>query len=151
MQLQLPMVVGKKVTEVEKEEKKEVETMKLRWEQSRSYCSYIMYFWPRQILFPKSKMLSRWDQRGEAELRMEEGTLASKEQRQVNLFIKILQPSEIEFFFETYYRSIIVVRCWKVSWLIMWVVWGSVEKPRSFFPCSPPPHCADTSDLSLLS
>ena len=44
MQLQLPMVVGKKVTEVEKEEKKEVETMKLRWEQSRSYCSYIMYF-----------------------------------------------------------------------------------------------------------
>ena len=88
MQLQLPMVVGKKVTEVEKEEKKEVETMKLRWELSRSYCSYIMYFWPRQILFPKSKMLSRWDQRGEAELRMEEGTLASKEQRQVNLFIK---------------------------------------------------------------
>ena len=104
MQLQLPMVVGKKVTEVEKEEKKEVETMKLRWELSRSYCSYIMYFWPRQILFPKSKMLSRWDQRGEAELRMEEGTLASKEQRQVNLFIK--NPAAIWnwlSFFETHY------------------------------------------------
>ena len=33
MQLQLPMVVGKKATEVEKEEKKEeVETIKLRWD-----------------------------------------------------------------------------------------------------------------------
>ena len=149
MQLQLPMVVGKKVTEVEKEEKKEVETMKLRWDQSRYFVFIVFLSSP--IIFPKSTMLSRWDQRGVAELRMEEGTLASKEQRQVNLFIKILQPSEIEFFFETYYRSIIVVRCWKVSWLIMWVVWGSVEKPRSFFPCSPPPHCADTSDLSLLS
>ena len=52
MQLQLPMVVGKKVTEVEKEEKKEVETMKLRWEQSRSYCSYIIEILPQDKLQP---------------------------------------------------------------------------------------------------
>ena len=35
MQLQLPLVVGKKAMEVEKEEKKEVETVKLRWDQIR--------------------------------------------------------------------------------------------------------------------
>ena len=29
-------------------------------------------------------MLSRWDQKGEAQLRMEEGRLASKEEKQVN-------------------------------------------------------------------
>ena len=82
MQLQLPMVVGKKGTK--EEEEKEVKTVKLRWDQF-SYQDVFLIF---PVIFPKSKMLSRWDQQGEAELRMEEGRLVSKEERQVTKNLK---------------------------------------------------------------
>ena len=64
MQLQLPMVVGKKVTEVEKEEKKEVETMKLRWDQSRYFVfivflTSIIIFPLCSIVFPSSNHISK--------------------------------------------------------------------------------------------
>ena len=59
MQLQLPVVVGKKGTEEEKLEDAKFERVGWRWDQ----------------------------QRGEAELRMEEGVLTDKEERQVKIKI----------------------------------------------------------------
>ena len=61
MQLQLPVVVGKKGTEEKLEEEVDAKFERVGW---------------------------RWDQqRGEAELRMEEGVLTDKEERQVKIKI----------------------------------------------------------------